>query len=148
MTLQPQFQSLPIVVTEKIIEYLEGRLRNSLGDDIKQHNQKKKILYPLLSVSEARCEAAFVSICDDCEVIFNDAYRVFDVTYPAWPADFLYPGFHKTRLGDYRLVAVQRCDFPLATKLVVELNKFKPARFSMYANPINHARTFDSAPKR
>ncbi|KAJ2866594.1 hypothetical protein GGH94_001401 [Coemansia aciculifera] len=76
MTLQPQFQSLPIVVTEKIIE----------------------ILYPLLSVSEAWCEAALVSICDNCKVIFNDAHRVFDVTYPAWPADFSYPGFHKTRL--------------------------------------------------
>ncbi|KAJ2062791.1 hypothetical protein GGI17_002179 [Coemansia sp. S146] len=56
----------------KIIEYLEGRPRNMFDDDIKKHNEKKKILYPLLSVGEVWCEVALLSICDNCEVTFND----------------------------------------------------------------------------
>ncbi|KAJ2865460.1 hypothetical protein GGH94_002229 [Coemansia aciculifera] len=98
MTIQYLFQSLPMLVTEKIIEYLEGRPRNYYDDDINKHNETKRIIYPLLSVGEVWCEAALISICDNCEVVFNDAGGVFDVNYPTWPAGFSYSQFPRDKL--------------------------------------------------
>ncbi|KAJ2753385.1 hypothetical protein GGI19_003174 [Coemansia pectinata] len=98
MIFQSLFQTLPMLVVEKVIEYLVGHPRNSFDDDIKKHNKKKKILYPLLSVSEIWCEAALVSICDSCEVVFNDARGIFDENYPAWPKGVSYSGFRRERL--------------------------------------------------
>ncbi|KAJ2866335.1 hypothetical protein GGH94_001612 [Coemansia aciculifera] len=97
MIFQSLFQTLPMLVVEKIIEYLVGHPRNPFDDNIKKHN-KKNILYPLLSVSEIWCEAALVSICDSCEVVFNDARGIFDENYPAWPKGVSYSGFRREHL--------------------------------------------------
>ncbi|KAJ2873928.1 hypothetical protein GGH93_002836 [Coemansia aciculifera] len=83
MISQSLFLTLPMLVVEKIIEYLVGCPRNSLDKDIDKHNKKKKILYPLLTVGEIWCEAVLISIYDNCKVIFNDICGVFEVTYPA-----------------------------------------------------------------
>ncbi|KAJ2063626.1 hypothetical protein GGI17_001562 [Coemansia sp. S146] len=143
MIFQSLFQALPMLVVEKIIEYLVGHPRNSFDDDIKRHSETKIVLYPLLSISEIWCEAALVSICDSCEVVFNDARGVFNVNYPAWPKGVSYSGFRRERLVKRVVVTAPGwedvCDetsreaiawsqyedaiFLSATNLVVKLNK-------------------------
>ncbi|KAJ2071015.1 hypothetical protein GGH13_003635 [Coemansia sp. S155-1] len=84
-----------------------------------------------------------MSICDNCEVIFNDGPGVIKVIYPACPAGLLYPGFNKNHAVRRVIVTAPRwknvCDetsreaiawsqysgaiFPSATNLVIMLNK-------------------------
>ncbi|KAJ2873295.1 hypothetical protein GGH93_003322 [Coemansia aciculifera] len=143
MIFQSLFQTLPILVVEKIIEYLVGHPRSSFDDDIRRHSEMKVVLYPLLSVSEIWCEAALVSICDSCEVVFNDARGIFDENYPAWPKGVSYSGFRRERLVKRVVVTApgwrdicyqtsreanawsqyEGAIFPSATNLVVKLNK-------------------------
>ncbi|KAJ2064064.1 hypothetical protein GGI17_001256 [Coemansia sp. S146] len=141
MTSQSLFQTLPMLVVEKIIEYLEGCPRHSFDDDIKRHSETKIVLHPLLSVSEIWCKAALVSICDSCEVVFNDARGIFDVNYPVWPKGVSYSGFRRGRVvvtaPGWRDICYQTSReanawsqyegaiFPSATNLVVKLNNSK-----------------------
>ncbi|KAJ1650074.1 hypothetical protein GGF38_005928, partial [Coemansia sp. RSA 25] len=46
------FQTLPMLIVRKVVEYLEGRSRNSFDLVFDKHNQNKAILIPLLLVSE------------------------------------------------------------------------------------------------
>ncbi|KAJ2423031.1 hypothetical protein GGF41_003286 [Coemansia sp. RSA 2531] len=68
------FQTLPILIVYKIVEYLEGRPKYFLGLDIDKHNKLKTALVPLLLVSERWRIAALESICDNCALDFDDSY--------------------------------------------------------------------------
>ncbi|KAJ2864119.1 hypothetical protein GGH94_003153 [Coemansia aciculifera] len=92
------FQTLPMFIVYKVIEYLEGRRRTSFNADIDEHNETKSVLTPLLSVSEHWRMAALDSICDNCKFDFDAKRESVEVTYPAWPADFSYPRFRKNHL--------------------------------------------------
>ncbi|KAJ2750004.1 hypothetical protein GGI19_005351 [Coemansia pectinata] len=92
------FQTLPMLLVRKVVEYLEGRSRASFDIDISKHNERKAVLNPLLLVSERWRAAALESICDNCTLSFNYSSRAVEVAIPAWPADFSYPRFRKSRL--------------------------------------------------
>ncbi|KAJ2796471.1 hypothetical protein H4S07_006211, partial [Coemansia furcata] len=94
MIFQSLFQALPMLVVEKIIEYLEGRPRASFDDDIDKHNEKKRFLHPLLSISDVWRKAVLASICDNCKIIYIDEQWDIEVTYPACPAGFSYSPRH------------------------------------------------------
>ncbi|KAJ2862640.1 hypothetical protein GGH94_004157, partial [Coemansia aciculifera] len=150
MPFQSLFQALPMLVTEKTIEYLEGRPRNYYDDDINKHNETKRIIYPLFSVSEIWREAALESICDDCEIVFDNAHGVFRVKYPAWPEGVSYSQFPRNNMVKRVVVTApgwkDMCDkssaetiawsryngaiFPSAITLVVKLNKSKAVYYS------------------
>ncbi|KAJ2884087.1 hypothetical protein H4R27_002348 [Coemansia aciculifera] len=99
MSLQlSSFQILPMLIVHKVVEYLEGRARNSIIPNLNEHNKNKAVLTPLLSVSESWRMAALVSICDNCTLDFEYSRSAVEVVIPAWPADFSYPGFRKTLL--------------------------------------------------
>ncbi|KAJ2256289.1 hypothetical protein GGI13_001246, partial [Coemansia sp. RSA 455] len=93
-----QFQTLPMLVVCKVVEYLEGRSRNLFELSATEHNKRKVILAPLLLVSERWRTAALESICDNCELAFIHSRRAFEVRFPAWLADYSYPRFRKTHL--------------------------------------------------
>ncbi|KAJ2074703.1 hypothetical protein GGH13_001134 [Coemansia sp. S155-1] len=120
MTGQPLFLTLPMLVVEKIIKYLEGHPRGSFDEDIDYQNEMKS-----------------------CKIVFDDAHGVFKIYFPAWPDGFSYPGFRNYNLVK-RVVMVAPswedvCDkdssetiawsryngaiFPSATTLVVKLIK-------------------------
>ncbi|KAJ2837741.1 hypothetical protein FBU31_001081 [Coemansia sp. 'formosensis'] len=101
------FQTLPMVVVCKVVEYLEGRRRNSFNPDIDEHNKTKSILTPLLFVSERWRIAALDSICDNCKFDFDTSRESVEVSYPAWPADFSYPRFRKNNLVKQVVVAAE-----------------------------------------
>ncbi|KAJ2048564.1 hypothetical protein H4S04_003757 [Coemansia sp. S16] len=90
MTFPSLFQTLPMLVMEKIIEYILERPRNSFDDDIKMYGKEKVFLTPLLSVSELWREAALASICDSCRIGYNGALKAVELKYFALPADFSY----------------------------------------------------------
>ncbi|KAJ2872617.1 hypothetical protein GGH93_003870 [Coemansia aciculifera] len=93
------FQTLPMMVMEKIIEFLLEYPRNYFDDDVKMHGREKKVaLFPLLSVSEFWREAALASICDNCKLDYNGALKAVEVKYYAWPADFSYSRFRRHSL--------------------------------------------------
>ncbi|KAJ2239922.1 hypothetical protein GGI13_007849, partial [Coemansia sp. RSA 455] len=92
------FQTLPMLIVRKVVEYLEGCSSTSFDIDINKHNEKKAVLAPLLMVSEGWRTAALESICDNCTLAFNYPSREIKVALPAWPASFSYPRFHKSRL--------------------------------------------------
>ncbi|KAJ2811428.1 hypothetical protein H4S07_002068 [Coemansia furcata] len=94
-----------MVVVCKVVEYLEGRRRNSFNPDIDEHNKTKSILTPLLFVSERWRIAALDSICDNCKFDFDASRESVEVSYPAWPADFSYPRFRKNNLVKQVVVA-------------------------------------------
>ncbi|KAJ2104549.1 hypothetical protein GGI09_000052 [Coemansia sp. S100] len=100
-----QFQTLPMLIVYKVIEYLEGRRRTAFNSDIDEHNKTKAVLTPLLRVSERWRMAALDSICDNCKFDFDASCNSVEVTYPAWPADFLYPRFRKNHLVKRVVVA-------------------------------------------
>ncbi|KAJ2747485.1 hypothetical protein GGI20_000474 [Coemansia sp. BCRC 34301] len=50
-TLQSPFRTLPMLIVRKVVKYLEGRSSNSFGTDIDEHNKKKDVHAPLLSVT-------------------------------------------------------------------------------------------------
>ncbi|KAJ2486906.1 hypothetical protein IWW37_005440 [Coemansia sp. RSA 2050] len=101
MTLPSPFQTLPTLIVEKVVEYLEGRARNSfdteLGLDIDEYNDCKAA-QQLLYVSESWRVAALSVICDNCEIHFNGSSKGFDVEYPALPGDFSFSQYHIERL--------------------------------------------------
>ncbi|KAJ2828743.1 hypothetical protein FBU31_002845 [Coemansia sp. 'formosensis'] len=71
MICKPLFQALPMLVVEKIGEYLEGRHRAWFDDDIDRHNEKKWLLHPLFSISDVWREAVLASICDNCKIVLT-----------------------------------------------------------------------------
>ncbi|KAJ2742976.1 hypothetical protein GGI20_004082 [Coemansia sp. BCRC 34301] len=90
--------SSDLVKVHKVAKYLEGRSRNSFGASIGEHNNKKAILTPLLSVSERWRSAALESICDNCELTFDYKRRAVGMNIPVRPVDYSYPGFRKAHL--------------------------------------------------
>ncbi|KAJ2414202.1 hypothetical protein GGF41_005826, partial [Coemansia sp. RSA 2531] len=100
-----QFQTLPMLIVYKVIEYLEGRRRTAFNPDIDEHNKTKAVLTPLLSVSERWRMAVLDSICDNCKFDFDASCNSVEVTYPAWPTDFSYPQFRKNHLVKRVVVA-------------------------------------------
>ncbi|KAJ2882037.1 hypothetical protein IWW38_005712, partial [Coemansia aciculifera] len=50
VVLRSPFQSLPLLIVRKVVEYLEGRSSNSFDVDVVKHNKGKAVLTPLLSV--------------------------------------------------------------------------------------------------
>ncbi|KAJ2401128.1 hypothetical protein GGI10_006099, partial [Coemansia sp. RSA 2530] len=92
------FQTLPSLVVEMIIEYLQGRPRNTLDPDNKKHNQKKIVLRPLLDVRLLWRVAVLNSICDNCELSYSHRRKAIEERFPVWPAGFLYPQFGTTSL--------------------------------------------------
>ncbi|KAJ2892665.1 hypothetical protein IWW38_003130, partial [Coemansia aciculifera] len=46
------FQTLPMLLVHKIVEYIEGRPRMFFATDMDKHNKQKAVLTPLLAVSE------------------------------------------------------------------------------------------------
>ncbi|KAJ2070242.1 hypothetical protein GGH13_004164 [Coemansia sp. S155-1] len=143
------FQTLPMLIVHKVIEYLEGRRKNFFSPDIAEHNGKKSILVPLLLVSERWRSAALESICDNCEISFDYARRAVEVNTPALPASFSYPGFRRARLVKRAVVTVNlwrdMCDgtfcktisemqyegvlFPSARVIVIVLKQADNARY-------------------
>ncbi|KAJ2442706.1 hypothetical protein GGF42_006867 [Coemansia sp. RSA 2424] len=94
-----------MLVVHKVVEYLEGKPRNSFGTDMAEHNNRKAVLVPLLSVSERWRMAALESICDNCTLDFEYDRKAVEITYPAWPVDFSYPRFHRNQLVKRVVVA-------------------------------------------
>ncbi|KAJ2813492.1 hypothetical protein H4S07_000644 [Coemansia furcata] len=92
------FQTLPMLLVYKIVEYLEGRSKCSFDLDIDKHNRLKAVLIPLLSVSECWRKAALESICDNCAFDFDHPRETREMVFPAWPTDF-----HLTRLRNTNL---------------------------------------------
>ncbi|KAJ2627452.1 hypothetical protein GGF44_004723, partial [Coemansia sp. RSA 1694] len=92
------FETLPMLIVRKVVEYLEERPRASFDTDIDKHNKKKAVLTPLLSASECWRMAALESICDNCRLTFNYASKSFEVEFPAWPASFPYLRLPKSHL--------------------------------------------------
>ncbi|KAJ1817095.1 hypothetical protein LPJ60_005015 [Coemansia sp. RSA 2675] len=45
------FQTLPMLIVHKVVEYLEGHRKNSFTLDIDEHNKKKAVLVPLLMLA-------------------------------------------------------------------------------------------------
>ncbi|KAJ2032666.1 hypothetical protein IWW57_000098 [Coemansia sp. S610] len=95
-----------MLLVHKVVEYLQGRRKNSFSSNIDEHNKKKTALIPLLMVSERWRTAALESICDNCVVSFDYGPKAVKVKTPAWPADFSYPGFRKARLVKRVVVTV------------------------------------------
>ncbi|KAJ2813539.1 hypothetical protein H4S07_000611 [Coemansia furcata] len=165
-SLRSPFQTLPMIIVQKVVEYLEGRRRNTLHLDIAEHNKKKEVLAPLLLVSERWRTAALESICDNCTVSFDYARRAVVVNTPAWPADFSYPGFRKARLVKRVVVTAglwrNMCDgtfcntmsemqyegvvFPAARNLVVMLNQARDATYGYnYQTPTSQEQVVNLA---
>ncbi|KAJ2908767.1 hypothetical protein GGI21_002556, partial [Coemansia aciculifera] len=99
------FQTLPMLLVHKIVEYIEGRPRMFFATDMDKHNKQKAVLTPLLAVSERWRSAALDSICDNCLLDYDHSRLAVEVTYPAWPVDFLYPRFRKNHLVKRVVVA-------------------------------------------
>ncbi|KAJ2840847.1 hypothetical protein FBU31_000074 [Coemansia sp. 'formosensis'] len=148
-----------MIIVQKVVEYMWGRRKNSLNLDVAKHNEKKRVLAPLLLVCELWRAAALVFICDNCAVYINCFSRAVEVDFPAWPADFLYPWFRRTLLVKKVTVRVDiwrnLCDntfvktivipqyegvvFPSATTLEIELRETdKPTYKRDYSGPPNN----------
>ncbi|KAJ2057866.1 hypothetical protein GGI17_005404 [Coemansia sp. S146] len=101
MTQLSIFQSLPMLIVEKVIEYLEGRPRNSSDSDsiidMDEYNMAK-VCSLLLWVSECWRVAALSVICDNCEVCFESLPKGFSVRYPALPPNFAFPQYCMEKL--------------------------------------------------
>ncbi|KAJ2102723.1 hypothetical protein GGI09_001065 [Coemansia sp. S100] len=80
------FQTLPMLIVLKVVDYLEERPRNTFDTDIDidlvEYNEAKTVR-PLLWVSERWRVAALSIICDNCEVNFDSSPRVV-VLAPSW----------------------------------------------------------------
>ncbi|KAJ2404601.1 hypothetical protein GGF41_007189, partial [Coemansia sp. RSA 2531] len=74
----PTFQTLPMLIVELVVEYLEERTRASLDGSIERHNSNKLVLTPLLWVSESWRLAALSSICDNCSLVFNNSAKGYE----------------------------------------------------------------------
>ncbi|KAJ2349690.1 hypothetical protein GGH91_000652 [Coemansia sp. RSA 2671] len=82
----------------KVVEYLEGRPKHSLGVDMDKHNKQKAVLAPLLLVSERWRSAALESLCDNCALDLDHSHESRKVAFPAWPADSQLAWLCKTNL--------------------------------------------------
>ncbi|KAJ2701468.1 hypothetical protein H4218_001435 [Coemansia sp. IMI 209128] len=101
MALLSPFQTLPMLIVEKVVEYLEERARNSFDTeydiDIDKYNRWKVVRW-LLWVSERWRVAALSVICDNCELHFNNLSNGFDVRYPALPTNLSVSQYRIERL--------------------------------------------------
>ncbi|KAJ2893763.1 hypothetical protein IWW38_002775 [Coemansia aciculifera] len=108
------FQTLPMLIVRKVVEYLEGRSSNSFNADMAKYNEGKSVLAPLLTVGERWCAAALASLCNNCLVKFDYASESVRVTYPAWPEDAPNPRVRKNHLAKRVVVSAplweEMCD--------------------------------------
>ncbi|KAJ1812180.1 hypothetical protein LPJ60_006606, partial [Coemansia sp. RSA 2675] len=98
MALPSRFQTLPMPIVEKVVEYLEERTRTSLDGAIDRHNSRKTVLMPLLWVSERWREAVLNSVCDNCSLFFNNTPKGYEVVYPACLDNFSLRHFDRDKL--------------------------------------------------
>ncbi|KAJ2097146.1 hypothetical protein GGI09_003990 [Coemansia sp. S100] len=95
------FQTLPMLIVEKVLEYLEAHTRNAFDTDIDidlvEYNEAKTVR-PLIWVSERWRVAALSIICDNCEVNFDSSPRGFSVRYPALPDKFSFSQYNMEKL--------------------------------------------------
>ncbi|KAJ2336061.1 hypothetical protein GGI00_001043 [Coemansia sp. RSA 2681] len=84
------FQTLPMLLVEMTVEYLEGYPRNALDTDIDTnlYNEGKIDLTPLLWVSERWRRAALSSICNNCVLSYSGGPNEYKIKYPALPSCF------------------------------------------------------------
>ncbi|KAJ2859548.1 hypothetical protein GGH94_006050 [Coemansia aciculifera] len=145
MTSLSPFQTLPMLIVDKVVEYLEGRSTNLRDSNLDKHNRNMKVLRPFLRVSEYWRAAALASICDNCEIRFDDSPKGYSVRYHALPAGFPFPQHRGETLVKLVFVrAPSMCDiygrkfrtrswleldfpiFPSATKLIVYQTEDEP----------------------
>ncbi|KAJ2095850.1 hypothetical protein GGI16_005064, partial [Coemansia sp. S142-1] len=139
MTTLSLFQTLPMSIVDKIVEYLEGSSKNLCDSNLDKHNKRKKVLRPLLHVSEYWRAAALGSLCDNCEICLDDSPEGYIVRYHALPVGFPFPQYRGEILAKLVVVCVPSMidifgrkfstdpslltpDFPIfpsATKLIV-----------------------------
>ncbi|KAJ2055506.1 hypothetical protein GGI17_006628 [Coemansia sp. S146] len=101
MTQLSPFQTLPMLIVEKVVEYLEGHPRNLFDTDISigmDECNMAKASRPLLWVSECWRVAALSVICDNCEISFGSSPKGFGVRYPALLPNFTFPQYHMEKL--------------------------------------------------
>ncbi|KAJ2799446.1 hypothetical protein H4S07_005435, partial [Coemansia furcata] len=114
MTALSPFQILPMLIVEKVIECLEGFPRNGFDADISRdvdgYNKAKRVK-ELLWVSERWRVAAFSTICDNCEINFDNSSKGYSVRYPPFPAGFPFPQSRAEMLVKRVVVMVSsQCD--------------------------------------
>ncbi|KAJ2096373.1 hypothetical protein IW146_010380, partial [Coemansia sp. RSA 922] len=82
------FQTLPMLIVYKVVEYLDGR--SSPRSDFKANSRGdfKHLLLPLLSVSERWRKAALESLYDFCHLNFNQSHKIPVVASPLLPTGF------------------------------------------------------------
>ncbi|KAJ2864678.1 hypothetical protein GGH94_002768 [Coemansia aciculifera] len=101
MTQLSLFQTLPMLIVEKVVEYLEARTRNAFDTDIDididQYNMAKTVR-PFLWVSERWRVAALSIICDNCEINFDNTPKGFSMKYPALPDSFSFTQYRMEKL--------------------------------------------------
>ncbi|KAJ2910709.1 hypothetical protein GGI21_000600 [Coemansia aciculifera] len=98
------FQTLPTLVVDMIIEYLEGRFRRSSHSNINDHNMYKEALAPLVLVSERWRAAVLYSICDNCTLKYNYYSKTIEASFPAWPISLTRPSADKYSLVKHVVV--------------------------------------------
>ncbi|KAJ2334473.1 hypothetical protein GGI00_001837 [Coemansia sp. RSA 2681] len=101
-----QFQTLPTLAVDMIVEYLVGCSRSSFCSNIDDHNMYKTALAPLLLVSRHWRAAALASICDNCSLCYDKSCDTVEVTCPAWSVYLLYPSSDKSNLVRHVVVKV------------------------------------------
>ncbi|KAJ2062814.1 hypothetical protein GGI17_002202 [Coemansia sp. S146] len=101
MTQLSPLQTLPMLIVEKVVGYLEERPRNLFDTDIDidlvEYNMAKASRQ-LLWVSERWRVAALSIICDNCEINFDNTPKGFSVRYPALPPNFSLPQYNMEKL--------------------------------------------------
>ncbi|KAJ2834242.1 hypothetical protein GGI24_000484 [Coemansia furcata] len=91
MAVLSAFQTLPMLIVEKVVEYVDRRNRNVLDSDIAldiDEYNNTKASHQLLWVSERWRVAALSIICDNCEIDFEHSRKGYSVKYPALPLEF------------------------------------------------------------
>ncbi|KAJ2686705.1 hypothetical protein IWW39_003453 [Coemansia spiralis] len=93
------FQTLPMLIVYKVVEYLEGCPRKLHGSTSDEFKKKSDTLAPLLMVSERWCAAALASICSVCTLSFSHSREAIEVRFPGWPSSIPHAPFRKTHLA-------------------------------------------------
>ncbi|KAJ2872587.1 hypothetical protein GGH93_003901 [Coemansia aciculifera] len=93
------FQTLPMLIVYKVVEYLEGYPRKLHGSPTDNYRKKGDTLAPLLLVSERWCTAALTSICSVCTLSFSRSREAIEVRFPGWSSSVPHSQFRKTHLA-------------------------------------------------
>ncbi|KAJ2105537.1 hypothetical protein GGI16_002312, partial [Coemansia sp. S142-1] len=82
------FQTLPMLLVYKIVEYLDYRSKHSFNLNGDTSIANRFNLFPLLSVSERWRKAALRSLYDFCHLNFNQPRKIPVVASPRFPTGF------------------------------------------------------------